>query len=138
MILRTILFILLIAAVQMPVMAQSTNPQQATIRWNASGFTDQATNVTVQKPCQFIVYGSSKIEWVQKGGSLVYTFLVTSVSGTWTDVNTNGTLTYQVTLDGTSGSIQVSRSGNVTISLNLPLADNPIKNLYSISGFDIL
>jgi hypothetical protein len=117
---------------------QTANPSSDTIRWNSAGFTDQNTNVLVQKTCQFITYGSSKIDWIQKGGKLTYTFNITGINGTWTDANTDGTITYNVSFEDFSGSLVINRSGTLSISLNIISPDDKIINLYSISNFDIL
>ena len=136
----TLRFILLLffVLVQATAFAQTANPLSDTLRWNASGYTDQKTNALIQKSCQFVTYGSSKIDWVQKGGALTYTLTVNSVSGNWTDANTNGSITYNVTLDQFTGTLTIVRSGTISIALNITSATDKHNVSYSISNFDIL
>lgn len=128
----------LLVAIPTGIYAQSSNPQSDTLRWNASGFTDQNTNATVQKTCQFVTYGNSKIDWIQKSGTVTYTLTVNGVSGNWTDANTDGSITYNVSFNEFTGTLVITRSGAITVALNITSPSDQIKNMYSISNFDIL
>lgn len=115
------------------------NIETDTIRWNASKFTDLLSNTEVNKPCQFISYHNSSIKWLQKNGELVYVLTVNSVTGDWSEVNVNGTMSYDVSLDAMTGTISFSRSNNeLKIVLDLRGGSGDIKNEYSISNFEIL
>ncbi len=115
------------------------NPQNNTIRWNASGFTDQNAKESMQGNSQFITYGNNKIDWVQKGGKLVYSLNVKSVDGTWTDANTDGSVIYNLSLNDLTGTLTIDRSsGTISIALNITGASDKINNSYAIINFDIL
>jgi hypothetical protein len=130
--------IVLFAAISFDVYAQSTvNPQTDTIRWSSSEFTDKNTNVSVDGQFQFLTYGSSKIDWVQKNGKLVYTFSVSKVEGTWADVNADGSITYTIKLNEMTGTLSISRSAGISIDLNLSSVSDKINNRYIVNKFDI-
>lgn len=136
---RSVLFILLfLLLAQASVLAQAAHPVSDTLRWNASGFTDVNTQVQVTKACHFITYGSNQIEWVQRGGALVYTLTVTSVTGSWPDTGSDGTLTYHVVQGQFTGTVTLQRAGGIfTLQLDLAATDH-INNLYTISHLDLL
>jgi len=119
--------------------AQTADPRRNTIQWNATGFTDQNTGATAQGETKFITYGSDKIEWVQRGGKLVYTLAVSSADGVWTNTSTDGSLIYHVVLNEKSGTITITRSsGAISLILHLYDGHETINNLYSITILDIL
>jgi hypothetical protein len=129
------LVIISLSSVEMKAQNISTD----TIRWNATGFTDVLANVTVQKPCQFVAYKTSKIDWLQNNGTVVFSIVVNSVEGTWVNVNEDGTITYNVQLDGLLGKITIVRTGqSIKLIMDMHGDADDIKNEYSISGFEIL
>ena len=139
MFMKKILMILFVA-IAFNVNGQTVaNPQSDTLRWNASGFTDQLSSVTAQTTIQFVTYGSSKIDFIQKGGKLVYTFSVNSVSGAWTDASADGSLVYNISFNDLTGTLTVTRaSGAISITLNVTNTTDKINNQYAITNFDIL
>jgi len=133
------LILFLFVAISWQAQAQNVNPQSDTIRWNASGFVDQNNGKNLQGSSQFITYGINKIDWVQKNGKLVYTLIVSNVTGTWVDSGAEGSLTYNVTLNDMIGTLSIVRSAGVlSLSLNLTGTVDKINNLYTIANFDIL
>jgi hypothetical protein len=131
--------IVLFAAISFDVYAQATvNPQTDTIRWSSLQFTDLNTNISVDGQFQFLTYGSSKIEWVQRNGKLVYTFSVSKVEGNWADANADGSIIYTIKLNEMTGTLSISRSAGMSIDLNLSSISDKIKNRYIVNKFDIL
>jgi len=114
------------------------NIESDTIQWNSTNFVDLlADNTAVAVPCQFITKGISSLEWVQANGSYICTMQITSKDGSWTDLNNDGSITYNVTLDQIPGRVTLSRSGNsLKLLLDLNGASH-IKNEYTISGFEL-
>ncbi len=118
--------------------AQTINPQSDTLQWNASGFTDQDADTTIVKACQFKSYGSNKIEWIQKNGSMTYTLTATAMEGTWTNVNSDGSLVYTVAFNGMTGTLTMARSGSLSITLHLTGAADTINLVYTITNVETL
>lgn len=113
--------------------------QTDTLQWNASGFTDLITNEAVAAPCHFVSYGTSKVDWIQGGGSFTTPFSITSVTGMWQDINSNGTLTFSIIGDGLSGQLILSKDNAGTkVKLVLSGGTGIINNLYTISSVETL
>ncbi|HEY8934243.1 MAG TPA: hypothetical protein VIM65_03450 [Cyclobacteriaceae bacterium] len=134
-----ILIIAALSCVYSFISAQTTSPLTRTMRWNATGFTDQIAHVVATKPCQFVTYDTTKIEWIQKDGKIVYTLPVNNTSGEWSDPDTDGSIVYNVTLNDLTGSLTITRTGaSIVLSLNLTGSSDSINNTYTISNFEIL
>jgi hypothetical protein len=104
------------------------------IRWNASGFTDLLSNSVVDNtPCEFISYGTHRIDWIQGNGSDVMTLTVTDNSGNWADVAQNGSSIKSVIADGLTGHVTFSRNNDVVkVELFLVGGTSDIKNVYTV------
>jgi hypothetical protein len=110
------------------------------IIWTATGFTDLNTNVVVNRSCQFVTdNATSKVDWIQANGSVVYSLVIKSIDGTWSDVNTNGAITFNVENVDLKGKITITKSEQgLKILLQVNADEDLIKNEYSVSGFEIL
>lgn len=110
------------------------------IQWNASGFTDVLSGAVVEDaPCIFRTHGDQGIDWVQGDGTFVSTFSVTATSGSWPDLTEFGSIEFQGTLDGLSGTITISRSSlGMKIDLVLIGGSADVNNSYVISSFALL
>lgn len=87
--------------------------------WTVSAFDNTQTNEHVTYACSFETH-SDKIKWIQKGGARITEFQITSQTNSWSNIQETGEVTYQVTLDGNSGSIRFYReSGQLFIETNL-------------------
>src|SRR6186713_2719182 len=76
--------------------AQTQPVTQDTLTWQVNTLTDLAADSTANFSCTFITYGTSRIVWLQKEGTFVTEFNVSSVQGTWADVQQPGSITYHV------------------------------------------
>lgn len=109
------------------------------IQWNSNKFIDLLSNDIINKSVQFITYDNTKIEWIQKNGSIVYSFKIISINGNWSDVNTNGSISFGVAFDGITGSFSFSRIDDVIkIRLDLKGGAGDIKNEYTITNAETL
>lgn len=116
--------------------AYCQNPMLDSVQWSATGFTDNLASVSVNKACQFNSYGATGIDWIQKNGSYVTSFQVTGLQGQWTDLTTDGTVTYTVSGSGVSGTITITlASQKVTINLKVSGDSGAIDNTYTISNY---
>lgn len=83
-----------------PFLAAGQSIVNSTIVWEADQTTDLGTGTSTTISCQFISTGSQSVEWIQKKGTVSTTYAVTSVTGSWADISSNGSVTYQVSRKG--------------------------------------
>lgn len=104
--------------------AQVISPQNDTIRWEYSSVKNLRNNETISLNGYVISHGNHGFDWVQDGGSDVYTIHVTAATGTWTNAASVGELQYQVTCNGLNGTVTLSReTGGVAIHLDFTNGD---------------
>ncbi len=119
--------------------SQAPNIQINTIRWNATGFMDLLANVTAEGPCQFVTHGVQRVDWAQANGNFVISFTSTSISGSWEDLSTNGSLTLGLAGDSLTGQVVLSRTDEgIKAELTINGGSVPIKNSYTISSIEQL
>lgn len=97
----------------------------STITWTVNHGLDLKTNSDFNYQGSFTTRGTGSITWSQGGGNYISTFTMSSIQGTWTDVSANGTITYQVQQDGSSGTLKFERTaGGIFITLDFPSGDS--------------
>lgn len=100
------------------MICKSQNPLTSTIRWTADRATDLKTNNDFAFQCVFQTNENS-VEWIQKSGSFVQHFNVTSTDGTWNDVQQAGEITFHVSHNGQTGTVVAKRtSAGVSITVD--------------------
>jgi hypothetical protein len=105
------------AFLQPAVKAQSV--EYSNLTWAVTGFHNNGNNEDVTLASRFET-SPQLIKWVQKSGSMVYDFTVTGKTGSWTDLNADGEITFHVTLRDKSGTIRFARQqGRITIEPNI-------------------
>jgi hypothetical protein len=114
--------ILLLFFLLLPLMTKGQDALQAGLTWQSSQLAKD--QVTVALPSVFTT-GPGEIVWSQNQGAKVYHLTVTGTSGTWTDVTTPGTITFQVTLGPRSGTLVIRRDAS-SFTLTLTLPDRPV------------
>lgn len=94
--------------------AQNINAASDTIRWNCSSLKDLKTNITIPHQCSFISYGAQRIKWVQSNGDFVTEWNILTVVGDWTNTNSSGSITFNISSkqQGTqlTGSVSFTRT----------------------------
>lgn len=99
------------------IKAQSVESSELT--WAVTGFHNNGNNEDVTLTSQFET-SPQLIKWIQKSGSMVYDFTITGKTGSWTDINADGEITFNVTLRDKSGTIRFARQqGRITIEPNI-------------------
>jgi len=135
---KLILFLTALAS-SSELRAQELSLQADTVRWSATGFEDLLSNVTAEGPCQFITYGDQRADWVQDNGNFVISFVARTVSGSWQNLNSNGSVTLGLAFDALTGQIVLSRTDlGITAEITINGGSVPIKNSYSISSIEKL
>lgn len=106
----------------LPVWAKGQDALQAGLTWQSSQMTKDQVQVAL--PSVFTT-GPDEIVWSQNQGAKVYHLTVTGTSGTWADVTTPGTVTFNVTLGPRSGTVVIRREAS-SFTLTLTLPDRPV------------
>jgi len=116
--------------------AIAQNPQTTHLHWSVTQLTDLNTNKPQSYTCSFETNGLQPINWIQKSGAFITLLSVEATSGSWTDINNPGVLTYSIQTDDSSGTLTFERSGsgyNITIDLSLP-GGQRLHNRYTVSS----
>jgi hypothetical protein len=115
---RVIIFIaVFLTAIISDARAQSLSPTQDTLVWQVDQITDILSDTIMSYQASFESYGSQRIEWIQQQSNPTV-FEIESVDGSWTDVESNGTLAYSIHYQNKAGEMSVTRSTNgIVISL---------------------
>ncbi len=94
----------------------STTP----LAWTVSQMRDLNSNKDqTNYSCTFLTNGTAAIQWVQKN-DFTTTLAVSSISGTWTNVQQPGKAVFNITADSETGTITFERTATDTsISLDL-------------------
>ncbi len=92
--------------------------------WTVNKSHDLTAKEDYDYQCTFRTNGIHPIIWSQNHDELMLTLEIGNVSGSWTDVSKDGSVTYQITVSGLQGSLTFERVGT-TISIQLNLDANP-------------
>ncbi len=96
------------------------------IGWNAVNAVNQSnTQDAFTYTGSFVTYGNQKMDWRQKNGSKVYSYSVSSIEGTWQNLNQDGQLVFHLQNSTVNGTATFARvSGQVTVHLKLYVKGN--------------
>lgn len=92
----------------------SQNIATSTLTWVAERGTDLSTASTLDMKCSFITKNNTSVEWIQKKGEKRSEYEVTAVEGSWTDVSSNGAITYTLMRNGKPCKMTLERTGSGT------------------------
>lgn len=97
---------------------------QSTLTWSADQAIDIERGDTTVLKCTFTTSGNNQFVWSQRNGSLNSTYQVTSVEGSWENVNAPGSITLNLLRNGkaTKAVFQRTIEG---VSLTLEYANSP-------------
>lgn len=100
---------------------QSTaqNIMNDTLVWESNQVKDKSSGSQFELSSQFKTYGSKKIEWLQKANTVKKVFEVSSIEGSWTEINSNGEVSFLILTENLKGRITFKRSmGNPTVEFS--------------------
>ncbi len=106
--------------------------------WQVTKLEDFNANSSMDYQCTFVTDGTTGIEWNQKGNYSTDLGVV-SITGTWVDVVVDGKVTYQITMEGDSGTMIFEKTPEGTyITLDVS-PGNPahIKYRFTVSQVSI-
>ncbi|HEY9046879.1 MAG TPA: hypothetical protein VIN08_13340 [Ohtaekwangia sp.] len=107
------------------------------LAWQASSVTDVNTgDILSAGGDKIISHGSTSVEWKDNQGHVKYTYTVNTVNGTWSNVSNSGSIIYQVTAGGKSGTITFIRSGS-EITIRILLLKEDGENIPDMYEFKI-
>jgi len=112
-----------------------------TIRWHISRTQDINAGRVSDDPDQIVSYGTTKIEWQDEQGVVKRTFTISETNGSWTNVQSNGSILYEVSEEERLGTIRIFRtSSELTIRITLIKGSDVDPNFYemSIANFETL
>ena len=95
-----------------------------TLRWTVSGFRDLNTSVEVVNSSEFIISGSDQIKWIQDGGNFIINWNITSVVGTWGNLNEAGSQTFHFADERVQGTLITTRT-TTGLSIELSMTGGP-------------
>ncbi len=104
------IFILALFALSLSGHAQDI--AQQTISWSVTKMQNMTGGEFSEERATLITYGRNKVELKSSDGSLRWTLDVVEAIGTWTNVNTSGSITYEVKGEGASGTLTFQKDAN--------------------------
>ncbi|HRF34390.1 MAG TPA: hypothetical protein PLM56_12875 [Cyclobacteriaceae bacterium] len=131
MIKRFLIALLLIV----PLISEAQTSGVDTLRWSVSGFRDLNTSADVVSASEFLISGSGKIKWIQDGGNFVIDWNITSVVGTWADIDEVGSQTYHFADERVQGALIASRtSTGLSMELSMTGGPSPFHLRFSVAN----
>ncbi len=110
-----------------------------TLQWNASGFRDLDASKDFSNSCQFITYGTKRIEWIQDQGNHVRNWTIKQTQGKWSNIAAQGTYQYTFKDGDINGELTLSKgAGGWIIDLVLLGGTNDVKLKYTVNSVEKL
>ncbi len=103
---------LLIALAGVSSTALSQSIVRSTLTWKAMEVNDSRTQTSKGMTCDFVTNGKKSVDWIQKGGALKTSFIVTAVEGEWLNVASQGSITYVLERNGKSCKMLIERNAS--------------------------
>jgi hypothetical protein len=133
-------YALMVLAISLSFASNAQNAKGDRIQWNATSFIDVGSNEKVQSACTFVTM-PDKILWSQDGGKYEVAYAITSTIGTWTNVNSDGSIQYSI-LDkqtNVNGELKIRKeTEGWSIELKLPGGSSDINLKYAVSSIEKL
>ena len=105
-----------------------------TIRWHVGKTQEVNAGRVSEDPDQIVSYGTTKIEWQNASGLVKKTFVISETNGSWTNVQSNGSILYEVNVGERLGTVRFFRTpSELTIRITLLKGDDTDPDLYEFS-----
>jgi hypothetical protein len=92
------------------------------IVWSVDQLTDLLQNQTQSYECKFIT-SAEGIVWLQRDDDYQKTLAVSSVSGNWSDLSSDGFYQYAVTFQNRSGTLRFEKASD-TVTIRMSFVEN--------------
>jgi hypothetical protein len=132
--------VFIIALMTASVSLYSQNVATQTIRWHIGRTQEVNIGRISEDADQIVSYGTTKVEWQSATGVIKKTFTISETNGSWTNVQNNGSVLYEVNVGEQPGTVRIFRTSHeLTIRITL-LKDDGDPDLYemSITSFETL
>jgi hypothetical protein len=106
-----ILFMALMVTTLCDIQASAQSITTDNLTWTVDQLTDLRTGESFSYNAVFITSPGS-ITWKQQNGSVTASLMVNGVEGSWSNVNGNGFATYNIVMDGISGTLKFARDAD--------------------------
>ena len=118
------------------VKANSQNIATSKLLWQTNQANDLRSQNLIDYQCAFKTDGSQTIKWFQKNGQSVTTFTILRTQGTWTNINSPGSITYGLSRNTDRGKMIIEKNENGTfITLDFSeTSTHAIKQRFRISS----
>lgn len=105
----------------------------ATISWAVTQTQAVNTGDITESEDRVISHGQSTIEWTDRHGVVKKSFTISEVNGSWANVQTPGTILYEVQNGEESGTITFQRTANEILIRILILRGEEIPDIYEMT-----
>jgi hypothetical protein len=135
---KKVVFLIIFLLLSAGLYAQNVSTQ--TIRWHVGRAQEINTGRVSEGEDQFVSYGITKIEWQNAQGVVKKTFTINETNGSWTNVQSNGSILYEVNVGEQLGTVKFFRtSSELTIRITLLKGDgDPDLYEFSITSLETL
>jgi hypothetical protein len=117
---------------------QAQDITSSTLRWNLSSVFIIDTGETIEKKSSIVSF-SDHIEWRKEDGTLDYALTILEPNGHWTNVNTNGSIVFEVDKQGNRGTISFEKdTGGTRIRIMLLNGDKSEAFELSVANIELL
>lgn len=124
----------LVTALIMGLQASAQDILTAHLSWEVNRLIDQNTQQASSYSCTFETNGRSAVLWKQKGGAVVTSIDITSVTGSWADVKAAGQVIFEIEVEGEPGTLVFERAATGAF-ISLKLGDSySIDHRYVVSS----
>lgn len=116
-----------------PLLGHSQDISNSNLTWTVNKSHDLTAREDYDYQCTFKTNGQGQIIWSQNHGEFVSTIEINHINGSWANVSTPGSVTYQITVSGVNGHLTFTRDGTgVFILLNLEGDPDPFNQKYEV------
>lgn len=136
---RMKLMITIILVQWLTISSFSQDITQTSLTWKVNYLNDQVSQQSLPYACSFKTNGSQDIVWKQRNGLLTSTLNVTGLTGSWTNIDSIGTVSYAITSGIESGSIAFERTAEgafAYLTLSQGTAQ-PLRYKFSVSKISL-
>lgn len=105
--------VLLFGAMLCFLSGYTQNATTATIRWHVTDVFNVTGNAHEGSGDKLVVYPGARIDWQDANDNPKFSFGITSVIGTWDNVNENGLIHFNIEYSGQPGEVVVQRSAGM-------------------------
>jgi hypothetical protein len=117
---------------------RAQNITTQTIRWQINQTQEVNAGKISEDPDQIVSYGTTKIEWQNSQGIVKKTFTISETNGSWTNVQNNGSILYEVSAGEQLGTVRIFRnSSELTIRITMIKGDDVDPDFYEMSVTDL-